>query len=94
MTGNNKQPTQKPGYLDDDKGFPSSMRLMSMIALFASIGITYFWTRRWPSPKFLDVNGSRIISVNYGLVLFLLLYLFAAVAIFVWKYSEFSAGFG
>ncbi|MCP4267867.1 MAG: hypothetical protein GY777_20240 [Candidatus Brocadiaceae bacterium] len=25
------------GYLDDDKGVPSSMRLMSMVALIASI---------------------------------------------------------
>jgi hypothetical protein len=38
MSVNNKQPAQKPGYLDDDNGVPSSMRLMSMIALFASIG--------------------------------------------------------
>ena len=38
MVENNKQPVQKPGYLDDDKGAPSSMRLMSVISLFASIG--------------------------------------------------------
>ncbi|MEM7206349.1 MAG: hypothetical protein AAF434_00865 [Pseudomonadota bacterium] len=27
----------KPGYLEDNQGNPSSMRLMSMVALFASI---------------------------------------------------------
>ena len=64
------------------------------VALFASIGITYFWTRRWPGPKFLDPDGTRTIGINYGFALFLLLYLSMAVAIFVWKYSEFSAGFG
>ena len=37
MAESNKQTAQKPGYLDDDKGAPSSMRLMSMVALFASI---------------------------------------------------------
>ena len=29
--------SQKPGYLEDHNGQPSSMRLMSMIALIASI---------------------------------------------------------
>ncbi len=38
MEDENKQPTEKSGYLEDDKGVPSSMRLMSMISLFASIG--------------------------------------------------------
>jgi hypothetical protein len=31
------QPAQKPGFLDDHKGDPSSMRLMSVTALLASI---------------------------------------------------------
>jgi len=47
MVESNKQPAQKPGYLDDDKGTPSSMRLMSMVALIASIAfgiITIFHT--------------------------------------------------
>lgn len=38
MAENDKQSAQKSGYLDDDNGNPSSMRLMSMIALIASIG--------------------------------------------------------
>ncbi len=37
MAETNVQPTQKPGYLEDHQGNPSSMRLMSVIALFASI---------------------------------------------------------
>ena len=41
MAENDKQSDQKPGFLDDDKGNPSSMRLMSMVALFASIA---HWT--------------------------------------------------
>lgn len=47
MAENNKQPAQKPSYLEDDKGNPSSMRLMSMVALIASIAfgiITIFHT--------------------------------------------------
>lgn len=38
MAENDKQSAQKSGYLDDDNGNPSSMRLMSVIALIASIG--------------------------------------------------------
>ncbi len=37
MAETNVQPTQKPAYLEDHQGNPSSMRLMSVIALFASI---------------------------------------------------------
>ena len=47
MPENDKQSVQKSGYLDDDKGAPSSMRLMSMVALIASIAfgiITIFHT--------------------------------------------------
>ena len=38
MTKTNVPPNQKIGYLEDNQGNPSSIRLMSMIALFASIG--------------------------------------------------------
>lgn len=38
MAEKDKQSAQKSGYLDDDNGNPSSMRLMSVIALIASIG--------------------------------------------------------
>ncbi len=31
------QSAQKPGFLDNDQGHPSSMRIMSVIALIASI---------------------------------------------------------
>jgi hypothetical protein len=34
----NAQKKLPPGFLKDDEGKPSSMRLMSLIALFASIG--------------------------------------------------------
>ncbi len=34
----NEQQTPKPGFLEDNDGNPSSMRLLSFIALFASIG--------------------------------------------------------
>ena len=37
MAETNGQPNQKPGFLEDDQGSPSSMRLMSAIALVASI---------------------------------------------------------
>ena len=37
MSETNSQPKQKPGLLDDHQGTPSSMRVMSFIALFASI---------------------------------------------------------
>ena len=56
MAENNKQPDQKPGYLEDDKGAPSSMRLMSMVALIASIAfgiITIFYTVQGKN----DFNG-------------------------------------
>lgn len=33
----NSQPCPDVGYLDDNQGNPSSMRLMSVVALFASI---------------------------------------------------------
>jgi hypothetical protein len=38
MTKTNVPSNQKIGYLEDNQGNPSSIRLMSMIALFASIG--------------------------------------------------------
>ena len=37
MAENKPQITDKPRFLDDDQGNPSSMRLMSVIALIASI---------------------------------------------------------
>jgi hypothetical protein len=37
MAEPNGQPIQKVGYLEDDQGNPSSIRLMSAIALIASI---------------------------------------------------------
>ena len=64
------------------------------VAFFASVCITHFWTRRWPAPKLSDRDGMTTVSLNYNLVRFLLSYLAAAVAIFMWKYSQFSASFG
>jgi len=37
MAETNSQPKQNPGFLEDHHGNPSSMRLMSVIALLASI---------------------------------------------------------
>ncbi len=37
MAEKNVKPSPKPGYLEDNDRNPSSIRLMSMIALFASI---------------------------------------------------------
>ena len=37
MAENNEQTAKKPGFLEDDMTNPSSMRLMSMIALITSI---------------------------------------------------------
>ena len=64
------------------------------VALFASVGITHFWTRRWPVPKLSERSGRTTISLSYSFVLFLLLYLAAAVVIFLWQYTLFSASFG
>ena len=64
------------------------------VALFASLGITHFWTSRWSSPTVSTRDGITNISLNFSFVVFLLLYLVAAVAIFVWQYTLFSASFG
>ena len=64
------------------------------IALFASFGITHFWTRSWPVPMLSDRGGVKTISLNYSFVRFLLLYLATGVAIFLWKYAIFSGSFG
>ena len=37
MSETNPQTEMKPGFLEDDRGNPSSMRLMSVISLIASI---------------------------------------------------------
>ena len=61
MAENGKQSVQKPGYMDDDKGAPSSMRLMSMVALISSIAfgiITIFYTVQGKN----DFNGLYITS--------------------------------
>ena len=64
------------------------------VALFASLGITHFWTRGWSSPTVGNRDGITNISLNFSFAVFLLLYLVAAVAIFVWQYTLFSASFG
>ena len=63
------------------------------VALGISLGIAYFWTRGWSSPKRTNEHGITYVSINYSLVLFLLAYMVLAAIIFLWQYVEFSAGF-
>jgi hypothetical protein len=64
------------------------------VALFASVGIAYFWTRNWSPPTIEKSEaGSSKIILEKNLLVFLLVYLGAAVAIFLWQYSIFSASF-
>ena len=54
----------KPGYLEDDRGNPSSMRLMSVIALLASIAFGLLTV--------LSCNGQEGLPGVYLTVAFLL----------------------
>ena len=40
-----------PSYLDDDKGNPSSMRLMSMLALIVAAGLAFVEVFEWGSAE-------------------------------------------
>ena len=63
------------------------------VALGVSGALAYFWTRNWPRPKHTAENGVHCITISYKFVLFLLLYMIAAISIFLWEYSKFSATF-
>lgn len=63
------------------------------VALAISLGVSYLWTRRWPTPKRTSENGVVHISISYSFVLFMLGYMIVTIVIFLWKYMEFSAGF-
>lgn len=52
------QPSQKTGYLEDHRGQPSSMRLMSVVALFASIAFGLIATLHSEASK--NENGLYI----------------------------------
>lgn len=64
------------------------------VALFASVGIAYFGTRNWPQPRIQELSDMpKSIILSYNFIVFLLVYLVAAVVIFLWRYSVFSASF-
>ncbi|NNC99619.1 MAG: hypothetical protein HKN85_05510 [Gammaproteobacteria bacterium] len=63
------------------------------VALAVSLFTSYYWTKNWEGPISTHHSGKLYIGLNSGLVIFLILYLVAAVAVFVWQYAEYSAGF-
>ena len=58
MPETRSQLTEKPGFLEDDQGNPSSMRLMSLIALIASIVFGLLTTLHPAANN--DINGLYI----------------------------------
>lgn len=59
------------------------------VALAASIGIAWIWTRRWPAPRSSCEQGVDCLLLPLGFIRFLLVYLLVAVLVFLWQYAGF-----